>query len=146
MVTLGILVIALGVLMIIGEFFTASHILIAAGSIFVITGVIFIATAGSPLFQVNWWLVTIILVVIVGFLVWAVFRIRTSYHHQVTTGQENLKGKIALVKEPLDPEGTILYQGELWHAVSSSGKIDTGEQVVINGVQGLTLSVVRKEI
>jgi membrane-bound serine protease (ClpP class) len=95
-------------------------------------------------FQVDWWLITIIIVLVAAFLVFVVFRIIHTYHSQVTTGKEVLKGKIALVKETLDPEGTVIYQGELWTAVSSSGRIEPEEEVTITKVNGLKLLVTKK--
>jgi membrane-bound serine protease (ClpP class) len=86
----------------------------------------------------------IIIVLVVAFLVFAVFRIVNTYHLQATTGKEDLKGKIAIVKEALDPEGTVIYQGELWTAVSDSGKIGSEEEVTITKVNGLKLLVTKK--
>ena len=57
----------------------------------------------------------------------------------------DLKGKTAIVKETLNPKGTVFYQGELWNAESKSGKIETGEEVIIENVDGLMLNVVRKQ-
>jgi membrane-bound serine protease (ClpP class) len=145
MVALGILLIVLGVGLIIGEFFTGSHLLVALGIVFALLGLIFWATSGTDWLQVNWWLVALILIIVFGILGLAVFRIRNTFHRQVTTGKEDLKGKTAIVKEPLKPEGTVLYKGELWNAISTSGKIESGAQVVIIGVDGLTLSVTKKE-
>ncbi len=144
MFTLGILVLVLGIGMIIGEFFTGSHVLIAAGTLFVIAGSVFIATSGAPLFIVNWWAVAIILFIIALVLFWLVLRIRKTYYHQVTTGQEDLKGKTVVVKESLHPEGTVMFQGELWHAISTTGNLEQGEEAVIIGFEGLRLTVAKK--
>lgn len=144
MIALGIILLVLGIGLVIGEFFTGTYVLIGTGAFFLIAGVVFLATAGSGWFHVNWWLVSIILVILVGVLAIIVQRIRSTYHYQVTTGKEDLKGKTALVKEPLDPKGTVLFQGELWDAISSSGKIPAGEEVIITGVDNLTLFVKRK--
>lgn len=145
MLALGILLIVVGIGLIIGEFFTGTHILIALGIISLIFGLIFLATSGSPWFHVEWWLVAVILVLVAGTLYFTVRKILGTYHHQVTTGTEELKGKIAIVKEPLEPEGTVLYDGELWKARSGSGNIQIGEEVIITGVKGLKLSVIRKD-
>jgi membrane-bound serine protease (ClpP class) len=144
MVALSILLLVLGLGLIIGEFFTGSHLLIGMGVIFIIIGVLFLSTPGLRPLQVNWWLVILILLVLAGTLTFAVSRIRKSYHHQVATGTEDLIGKTAMAKTGLDPEGTVLYMGELWRAISKSGKIQLGEEVIIKGVEGLTLTVEKK--
>ncbi len=48
------------------------------------------------------------------------------------------KGKVA---SPLDPEGMVKIKGELWIAKSISGRMDTGEEVVVVGQEGLKLIV-----
>ena len=60
-------------------------------------------------------------------------------------GREELIGKHAIVKEALDPEGTVFYKGEHWAAISDKGRIEAGEEVIITAVDGLILNVVRKE-
>ena len=144
MFALGIILLIIGIGFIVGEFFTGTYLLIGMGTVFVIIGIVFLATAGSDWFHVNWWLVTIILIIAACVLGFVIFRIRDTYHHQVTTGKEDLKGKSAIVKETLDPEGTVLFEGELWNAVSDSGKILPGEEVTITGAHKLTLIVMKK--
>ncbi len=143
MATLGIILIILGVGLVIGEFFTGSYVLLGFGIAFIIFGIILLATSGSNWFPVNWWLVSIILAIFAGALVFMVIHIRTTYHRQPVTGKEDLKGKIAIVKETLKPEGTVLYGGELWNAISDSGQIKAGEEVTITKVVGLKLVVTK---
>jgi membrane-bound serine protease (ClpP class) len=90
------------------------------------------------------WLIAVIVIIVAGFIIFAVFRIVDSYRKQATTGREDLKGKTVEVKETLNPEGTIFYEGELWRAVSDSGIIEAGEEVVITKVEGLKLTVTKK--
>ena len=144
MVSLVIFLLVLGFALIVGEFFTGSHVLLALGIVSVYTAVAFWAAAGLYGTPVELWsalLIVVIIAVPVGF---AISRIRKTFKRQVTTGKEDLRGKTAVVERALDPEGTVLYQGELWTAISSSGKIRPGEQVTIKEVQGLTLLVEKK--
>jgi membrane-bound serine protease (ClpP class) len=67
-----------------------------------------------------------------------------AHRRQATTGREELVGKTAIVKVALDPQGMVLFKGERWTAISESGRIEPGEEVVITGVEGLTLRAVRK--
>jgi membrane-bound ClpP family serine protease len=145
MVPLGVVLIALGVILIIGEFFTGSGILMGMGVVCLIAGIIFWVFGRSDTFQVSWWMLAVISIFVIGALAFVVQHTRTSYRRQVATGKEDLKGKTALIKTSLDPEGTVLFQGELWNAKSISGLVQPGEEVTITGVDGLTLMVAKKE-
>ncbi len=50
----------------------------------------------------------------------------------------NSKGEVV---SPLDPEGLVRIRGELWVAESARGRMDTGEEVVVVGQEGLKLVV-----
>ncbi len=50
------------------------------------------------------------------------------------------KGKVV---SPLDPEGVIRINGELWRAESTVGKIDAGEEVIVQGQDRTKLIVVK---
>jgi membrane-bound ClpP family serine protease len=95
------------------------------------------------LFLTNGWVITL-LILIVAFIVFAVLRSIDAHHRQPTTGKEDLRGKTAIVRETLDPEGTVFREGELWTAISNSGKIESGEEVIISKVRGLKLWVTNK--
>ena len=66
-------------------------------------------------------------------------------------GADGLIGHVGVVRRPLDPLGQIMVDGELWRARRSWAEEDepppvAGEQVVIDRVEGLTLSVRRAEL
>lgn len=50
----------------------------------------------------------------------------------------NGKGKVV---SPLDPEGLVRIKNELWVAESTSGRLDTGEEITVVGQEGLKLTV-----
>jgi membrane-bound serine protease (ClpP class) len=95
-------------------------------------------------YQTNWWLVGVIILVLVAVIAFVLSRIISTYQRQAATGKEDLIGKEALVKEALSPEGTVLFQGELWNALSESGNIEVGEEVLISRIDGLKLIVTKK--
>jgi membrane-bound serine protease (ClpP class) len=81
----------------------------------------------------------------------AVRRTVAAGRQRVQCGPEALVGHIGVVRRPLDPVGQILVDGELWRARRSWAEEDEpppreGDPVVIDRVQGLTLSVRRAEI
>jgi membrane-bound serine protease (ClpP class) len=141
----GVLMILLAFGLFIAEFFTPGFgLLFGGGIVSMIIGSLILFQGGSPLFKVDWWLIALVIIIVAGFVAFAVFKIVNTYHRQAATGKEELKGKTAIVREALDPSGRVFYQGELWTAVSDSGKILPGEEVVITRVDGLRLSVTKK--
>jgi membrane-bound ClpP family serine protease len=65
-------------------------------------------------------------------------------------GAEGLVGHVGVVRRPLDPLGHVAIDGELWRARRPWAAEDTapeaGEPVVVDRVDGLTLSVRRAEV
>ncbi len=66
-------------------------------------------------------------------------------------GADELVGHVGVVRRPLDPLGHVVIDGELWRARRSWAEEDEqppaeGEPVVVDRVQGLTLSVRRAEV
>jgi membrane protein implicated in regulation of membrane protease activity len=66
--------------------------------------------------------------------------LRWSRRRRAATGAEALVGATARVVTPCRPLGQVRIQGELWAARSSSGA-DPGDDVVVRGVDRLTLLV-----
>ncbi len=63
---------------------------------------------------------------------------------QPTTGIEGLMGRRASVRQPLDPSGTVLVQGELWAArIEGEEPVPKGADVSVVGREGYTLLVQR---
>jgi membrane-bound serine protease (ClpP class) len=60
---------------------------------------------------------------------------------KVVTGIEGLVGAIAYALDILDPAGTVMFQGEVWNAISLTGRIDKGDKVRIREMRNLTLYV-----
>ena len=59
---------------------------------------------------------------------------------RVTTGARGLEGTRAVAASRLDPVGTVRIGGELWNARSET-LVEAGSEVLITGVEGLTLRV-----
>ena len=66
--------------------------------------------------------------------------LRWSRRRRAATGSEALVGDTAVVVTPCRPLGQVRVRGELWAARSSSGA-DPGQDVVVRGLDGLTLLV-----
>lgn len=144
MTALGIILILVAVGLVIGELHTGSSILVVWGLVSLICGVAILVTNGTIFISINWGWIILLIVIFIGLIIFTVWRIMVIYRRQPTTGKEDLKGKTAIVKVTLNPKGTVFFQGELWNALSSSGKIETGEEVIIKNVDALMLNVERK--
>jgi len=141
----GILLILLAFGLFIGEVLTTSFGLFTAGGIIaLIIGSLILFPRGSPLFSVDPWLIAVVVIIIAGFFAFVIQRVVRIHRRQASTGREELLGKTAVVKVPLEPEGEVMFKGELWTAVAEKGKVKAGEEVIINRVDGLTLHVTRK--
>ena len=88
----------------------------------------------------------IVVLVVLGILaVVSIIAVVRSQRRRPAAGRETLVGQTAIVRTPLTPEGTVLVDGELWHAVSSGPRYEVGGKVLVRAVEGLTLKVGTKE-
>ena len=142
----GILLIVLAFALFITEIFTATFGLLTGGGVVaLVIGALILFKGGPPeLFQIDPWLIATVTILIAGFFAFALTGIIRAHRRQAATGREELTGKTALVKETLQPEGTVLFKGERWTAVSEMGRVKSGEEVIITGIDGLTLRVTKK--
>lgn len=64
-------------------------------------------------------------------------------HRKAGTGQVSLLGMIARVETTLEPEGAIIYNGELWRArlKEAQGTVARGRTVRVTGISGHLLEV-----
>jgi membrane-bound ClpP family serine protease len=81
----------------------------------------------------------------------AASKARAAGRLRARCGTEGLVGRLGVVRRPLDPQGHVLIDGALWRARRSWADEDErppaeGEPVVVDHVQGLTLSVRRAEV
>ena len=88
--------------------------------------------------------------VLIGVMVaWAIYAVITfqivsrTLKRKVIAGLPSMVGSKGKVVSPLAPEGMVAIKSELWSATSAEGDIDKGEEVMVEGQDGLKL-VVRK--
>lgn len=58
-----------------------------------------------------------------------------------TPNPSNMIGLNGEVITPLSPEGVVKVRGELWRAVVANGEAESGQQVIVVGLEGLKLLV-----
>ena len=142
----GIALIVLAGGLFIAEVFTASFGLFTAGGIISLVFGFLILFSGRPtLFQPTSWVIPTIAVSIGAVLAVVIYFVFRAHRRQATTGREELPGKTATVKAALEPEGTVLHEGELWTAILDEGKAKPGEEVIITKFESMKLYVTKKK-
>jgi membrane-bound serine protease (ClpP class) len=114
--------------------------------LFTALGIAALIVGSIILFHVAPLLIIMVDIMAIGTVAFLVDSIVKSQRRRVTTGMEEMVGKTAEVKETLSPAGMVLFEGELWKAVSEEGTIGVGEEVEIHHVDGLKLCVGKKTI
>jgi membrane-bound serine protease (ClpP class) len=142
----GILLILLAFGLFIGEMLTTTFGLFTTGGVVaLVLGSLILFPGGGASFQISPWLIATVVILVAAFVAFVVQRVIRVHRRQAYTGREELVGKTAVVRATLDPEGMVLFKGELWTAVSERGKVKPGEEVIITRVEGLKLYVTKKK-
>jgi membrane-bound serine protease (ClpP class) len=139
----GLLLMLLAFVLFVAEAFTPTFGLLFAGGMVSLVAGSLLLFSGTP-FEVNPWVMGIVICSIAVIFILVVMAIIRSQRRPVNTGREGLIGQTAVVRVALDPKGTVFVEGETWNASMEGGKADSGEEVVVTGVEGLRLRVVRK--
>lgn len=144
----GVFLIVFGfILLALEAFFTSFGILVIGGIASLIMGSIILFGGGPELFklQVDWWVIALVVIVFGAIFIFVIGAIVRAHRRRPTTGREGLIGKTATAHTVLNPTGMIFVEGELWTAISEAGKIEVGEEVVVTKIEGLKLSVTKKQ-
>ncbi len=140
----GIFLLLLGMGLIAAEVFMTSHGLLATGGVisFILGSFMLFSKTNPPFLQVSIRLIaitTLLLAAAIALLLRAVIRVQ---RRQAFSGRESLPGKRGIALTPLNPTGTVLFDGERWHAESSE-PLEAGEKVLVTNIEGLVLTVKR---
>ena len=88
----------------------------------------------------------VLIMVMVGWLAYSVFTfwfVTRSLRRKLVVGLPTMVESKGKVVSPLTPAGQVRIKGETWGAESIDTNIDTGEQIVVVGEDGLKLMVRR---
>lgn len=151
MTGLGIALLIVGVVLLVAE----AHI--ASAGALGIAGVIALAAGGAWLAIASGVGVALALPVAAGLgataaaaLLVASRKATEASRLRVTAGSESLVGCVGKIRSPLDPVGQVMVAGALWRARRGldeevDGPLERGDRVIVEKVDGLTLSVRRAE-
>ncbi len=141
----GMLLILLAFGLFVGEALTTTFGLFTAGGITALVLGSLILFPGGQMFQIDPWLIATVVIIVTMLLAFVMHRVIRAHRRQASTGREELIGKTAEVKVALEPEGTVFVKGERWTAVSETGRVEPGEEVIIIKVDSLKLYVTKKQ-
>ena len=128
-----------------GEMFTSRLILAIVSTTLEEVALVVIWRWGLPQLGIKMPLYVLITVMTV-WVVYAVtiFMIVTwTLKKKAIVGLPTMIGSRGKVASPLAPEGFVMIKSELWGAESIEGEMDTGEEVIVMGQDGLKLVVCR---
>jgi membrane-bound serine protease (ClpP class) len=139
----GVLLILLAFGLLVAEAFIVSHGALAAGGIVaLIFGGLLLFDTDSDAFSISVPVVIFTAALLGGGFTFVIGKAVQARHAKVHTGSEELIGAKGIVRAPLDPIGHVFVRGALWRARGSdSTALAVGEDVVVEEVDGLTLTV-----
>lgn len=127
----------------------AADILMALGGIPSIAGVVslvigsfLLINTDAPYLRIATSLIISVAVVVSGFLFIVVRAVYKAHRARPVTGKDGIMDGTAVVTSTLRPQGQVKISGEIWNAVSDTGKnIKKGKKVRIRSMDGLNLTV-----
>ena len=140
----GLALIVFAIVLFVADLKVASHgILTVGGVIALILGSMMLIRTDSALefIQISWSVILTCAALSLLFFMFIIgFGLRALQSKQ-TTGSEGLLGETGEALTQLNPGGRVKVHGEIWNAVSVSGKIAKDGRVKIVGIENLTLRV-----
>lgn len=152
MVTLIIAAFVLGAGLVVAEAHLPTHgVLGVLGVGALIAGIALAAVESLAILVLSLLVGAVVAAAAFGLVIVAARKAWIASRRRVDCGAEGLVGHVGVVRRSLDPLGHVAVDGELWRARRSWAEADEpppgeGEAVVVDRVDGLTLSVRRAEV
>jgi membrane-bound serine protease (ClpP class) len=139
----GLLLILLAFGLFVAEAFIVSHGALAVGGVVsLIFGGLLLFNTNNDAYEISVPIVIFTAAVLGSFFAWVIGKAVQARHREVHTGSEELVGAHGTVRSALDPLGHVFVKGALWRAhTRDDERLDVGTEVVVEEVQGLTLTV-----
>jgi membrane-bound serine protease (ClpP class) len=141
--SLLLLLLALGLLG--AEFFTPTHgaLAVTGLALLVVGALTLIDPAQAPETAIALWVVALMALAVATFAAIGIWLVVRSSARPVATGQEALIGRLAHVRQRLDPQGMVFVEGALWQAISEDGAVEADDWVRVIAIHDLQLIVRR---
>lgn len=141
----GILLILLAFALFAAEAFVVSHGILTMGGIAsMVLGSLMLFSRGGSFPQISASLIFGMAGAVGAVFALAMGAVVRGQKRRVVTGKEALVEACGRALTDLDPEGTVLVEGERWHATAEGEPVRAGEEVMVTGIEGLRLRVKRK--
>jgi membrane-bound serine protease (ClpP class) len=140
----GVVLIGFAFVLFIADLFMTTHGILTAGGVasLALGGLLLIDTSQAPgVPAVSPWAIIALAGTIGAGFFFGIYKAFQARRRQPTTGVEGMMGRTAEVREPLAPRGMVFFEGALWRAVSTNGPVPVGQEVMVTGIDGLTLYV-----
>jgi membrane-bound serine protease (ClpP class) len=131
----GLLLMLLAFAFFAAEAFVPSHgALTVAGAVCFVLGAMLLFDPAGETYEVSLPAVIAIAGTLAAVMALVAYKIVQVRRAPVVTGDTELVGQIAVVRQRLDPTGLVFVHGELWQARSSGGPIEPGTPVRIERI------------
>ncbi len=148
----GLLLLALGIALFVAEALNPGIGILGVGGLvsFVLGSLILYrpfgpASPALPTIRVSPWLIALMSLLIVAMLGFVLQAVVKSRRLAVVTGAGGLIGRTARAVTALAPSGIVDLDGERWSASAEREFVQIGEEVIVAGVAGVTLRVVKRD-
>jgi membrane-bound serine protease (ClpP class) len=143
----GVLLILLAFGLFVAEAFIVSHGALAAGGVVALVfGGLLLFDTDTNAYEISVPIVIFTAALLGSFFAWVISKAVQTRHRRVHTGSEELIGERAVVRSELDPVGHVFVKGALWRATGvDSASFGVGDEVVVERIDGLTLTVKKSE-
>lgn len=140
----GVILIIFAVILFVLEIKIVSHGLLSIGGIIsLLIGSLMLIRQNHSFDMVyisNWVIYTSVVLLSILFIIIVYMAVR-AHERKVEGGSEGIIDKTGKTISHLNPEGKVMVVGEIWNAISESGEIKKGENVVVTAIDGLKLTV-----
>jgi membrane-bound serine protease (ClpP class) len=138
----GALLILLAIVLFLLEIKVTSYgVLTIGGTISLLLGSVMLIESPIPGLKISWSVILPgVLATVLFFLVAIGLAVRAQ-RRKPTTGYEGMIGESGIVIEELSPSGTVKVHGEIWKARVEGDSLSPGAEVVVKGVDRMTLIV-----
>ena len=138
----GVLLLVLAASFFGAEPFVTSHGALAlAGAVCFVLGSLLLFDPAGPAYQVSWPVAVAIAGTLLLFSGVALGKAVAARRRPTVTGREELVGQVGVVRTTLDPAGLVFVHGELWQARTAGETLPEGQEILVDGIDGLVLRV-----
>jgi membrane-bound serine protease (ClpP class) len=139
----GLALMIFGVALLVGEaFFPSFGVLGVGGIISLAFGSLLLFDTPTSDFGVDRSIVFTAVATLGSFVLAVSYLVFRSQKAKPTLGMEGMIGELGVVREKLQPRGTVFVHGEYWKA-EADGEIETGDKVEVVGIDRMVLKVKR---